>query len=408
MIPFYLGMMLSAAPSVADEATAVVGPKLAATDIQCQDLAPEKCRLVEDLLLASLSEDQRFAAVISGKDIRTLLDLEQQKAVTGCDEAACLAQLGSALKVGHLLISSLGKVGGQYSLSLRIMDTQAAKVVVRKQVMVAKESQLPDAVKNASAEVLKVFFEAIGVGAEETVARKKETGSVEGIAVFDLEAVHGVKQSMARVLSDILLSNLQDSGRFESVISGEDIKQMLDMEQQKTALGCEDDSCMAQLGGALGVPYMAVPTIGRLGGQFVLNLRILAVEEAQLKARVSKMVKREVDLPAAVLSLANTSLEHLFEGADVVKNRRAVQKLQRQLMRYGGHTLLVAGGGSIGYSIFDLNGAQSSHLAALTTDSYDVLLEAQSRAVTMRWGGLAALGAGLALVGFAPAELVEE
>ena len=238
-------LLLGAAPPVADKAAEPTGPKLAATDIQCQELAPEKCRLVEDLLLASFSEDQRFSAVISGKDIRNLLDLEQQKAVSGCDEAACLAQLGNALKVGHLLISSLGMVGGQYSLSLRIMDTNAAKVVVRKQVMVASESGLPGAVKSASAEVLKTFFDAIGVSAEATVARKKETGTVEGIAVFDLEAVHGVKQSMARVLSDILLSNLQDSGRFESVVSGEDIKQMLDMEQQKTAMGCEDDSCMA-------------------------------------------------------------------------------------------------------------------------------------------------------------------
>ncbi|HBU49009.1 MAG TPA: hypothetical protein DEB46_11930 [Myxococcales bacterium] len=398
---------LGAVPPVAGDGTPA-GPKLAATDIQCQELSPEKCRLVEDLLLASFSEDQRFTAVISGKDIRNLLDLEQQKAVSGCDEAACLAQLGNALNVGHLLTSSLGKVGGQYSLSLRIMDTEAAKVIVREQAMVAGEDKLPEAVKSASAKVLQTFFDAIGVGAEATVARSKETGSVEGIAVFDLEAVHGVKQSMARVLSDILLSNLQDSGRFESVVSGEDIKQMLDMEQQKTAMGCEDDGCMAQIGGALGVPYMAVPTIGRLGGQFVLNLKILAVEEAQVKARVSKMVKREVDLPAAVLSLAKTSLEHLFEGAEVVKNRRAVQKLQRQMMRYGGNTLLAGGGLALGYSIFDLNGAQASHLAALTTDSYDQLLEAQSRAVTLRWGGLAALGAGLALVGFAPAELVEE
>ena len=45
-------------------------------------------------------------------------------------------------------------------------------------------------------------------------------------------------------------------------------------------------------------------------------------------------------------------------------------------MRYGGNTLLTAGGLALGYSIFDLNGAQASHLAALTTDS-DQLLEAQ-------------------------------
>lgn len=401
MNPLLLALLL-AAPETAAEP-----PKLAATDLACEGLAPDACTLVEDLILAAFAADERFASVISGKDLRNLLDMEQQKAVSGCDEAACLAQLGNALKVGHLLSASLGKVGGQFSLSLRIMDTKTAKVVVRKQVMVADEGKLPAAVEAAAKDALTQFFAAIGVGAT-AVAKKKETGQVEGIAVFDLEAVHGVKASMARVLSDILLSNLTDSGRFESVVSGEDIKQMLDMEQQKTALGCEDDGCMAQIGGALGVPYMAVPTIGRLGGQFVLNLKILAVEEAQVKARVSKMVRREVDLPAAVLSLTKTALEHLFVGAAVVKNREAVQRMQRQIMRYGGNALIAGALGSIGYSIFDLNGAQASHLSALTTDSYDNLLEAQSRAVTLRWGGIGALAAGLALVAFAPAELVEE
>ena len=43
---------------------------------------------------------------------------------------------------------------------------------------------------------------------------------------------------------------------------------MLSMEQQKQALGCDDDSCLAQLGGALGVPYLFSADVGALGGDW--------------------------------------------------------------------------------------------------------------------------------------------
>ena len=62
------------------------------------------------------------------------------------------------------------------------MDTEAAKVIVREQVMVAGEDKLPEAVKSASAKVLQTFFDAIGVGAEATVAVVQGDGDlVEGI-----------------------------------------------------------------------------------------------------------------------------------------------------------------------------------------------------------------------------------
>ena len=81
---------------------------------------------------------------------------------------------------------------------------------------------------------------------------------------------------------------------------------------------------------------MAVPTVSRLGNQFVLTLKMIDVEEAQVKARVSRMTKSEVQLPMAVQELTDQALQHLFIGAEVVKSRVAVRKFQRQIMRGSG------------------------------------------------------------------------
>ena len=64
---------------------------------------------------------------------------------------------------------------------------------------------------------------------------------------------------------------------------------MISAEQQKQALGCDDDSCLAQLGGALGVPYLLTGSLGMLGGRFMLNVKLLAVDEAKVAGRITKM-----------------------------------------------------------------------------------------------------------------------
>ena len=77
---------------------------------------------------------------------------------------------------------------------------------------------------------------------------------------------------------------------------------MVDMEQQKAALGCDDTNCLAELGGALGVPYLIDSSLSKVGGQFVLTLKILAVEDAKVAVSKVAMVKDE-----AQRSLARSS-----------------------------------------------------------------------------------------------------
>jgi hypothetical protein len=68
---------------------------------------------------------------------------------------------------------------------------------------------------------------------------------------------------------------------------------MLDLEQQKTALGCGDTGCLAQIGGALGVPYLLTSSVGRVGSRLMLNIKLLEVEEARVAARQSTLFADE-------------------------------------------------------------------------------------------------------------------
>jgi hypothetical protein len=137
-----------------------------------------------------------------------------------------------------------------------------------------------------------------------------------GLAVLDLQIKKGVESSAGEMLNDLILDLLGRSGRFSSVIAGSDIREMISMEQQKQALGCDDDSCLAELGGALGVPLMFTSSLGAFGGKFIINLKLISVEEATVKSRASRVVNDE----AAILEALPAMLEQIqLEGLGEAK-----------------------------------------------------------------------------------------
>ena len=86
---------------------------------------------------------------------------------------------------------------------------------------------------------------------------------------------------------------------------------MVDMEQQKMALGCDTTSCLAELGGALGVPYLIESSVSRVGERYVLTLKILAVEDAKVMARKVAMVGQEAQLIASLETIIPEALNAL-------------------------------------------------------------------------------------------------
>jgi hypothetical protein len=148
-----------------------------------------------------------------------------------------------------------------------------------------------------------------------------------GLAVMAMDAKVGLPAGVASLLNETLLAQINDTGRFGSVLSSSDMQAMLDLEAQKAAMGCDQDSCMAELGGALGVPYMLISSVAAFGGRFIINMKLVAVDESKVAARVSKTVTSE----AALLDALPVAVGELFTkafGASVTAPPLAAQRPQ--------------------------------------------------------------------------------
>ena len=225
-----------------------------------------------------------------------------------------------------------------------------------------------------------------------------------GLAALNFEAERGVDESLVKMLSDAALSELKSSQRFGSVIGSSDIQAMITAEQQKQAVGCEDDGCLAQLGGALGVPYLLTGSLGVLGGRFMLNLKLLNVDDARVAERVTKVFADE----GALVDGLGASLDQLIKGvgptvasaqspsvaATVQKNStRAKTSTKRPWLTAG---FVVAGLAAVAASGPVVSNAQSEHDDQISVSSADALQTAVSVG-----NGLFAVGVGSIAVGAA-------
>ncbi len=113
------------------------------------------------------------------------------------------------------------------------------------------------------------------------------------IAVLALRKDVELPDGTLRTLNELLLSEFQHQGKLE-VLSPSDIKAMLDLEQTKQQFAaCNDDSCLAEIGGALGVQLMAAASLGAVGEQYVINIKIVDVSQARVLSRTSEIIPRD-------------------------------------------------------------------------------------------------------------------
>ena len=171
-----------------------------------------------------------------------------------------------------------------------------------------------------------------------------------GLAVMDLVAISGVPQGLDQLLNEALLTRLKKSGRFRTILSSSDMRDLLDLEQQKTVLGCDASNCLIELGGALGVPYLLVPTLGRLGERYLLQAKVLMVEEARVVARAQ---------------VTTTDYKQLLDVIDKVSEEliaqtfgEALPSLGRKRMRWAG--MATVGLGLVGSAYGYWQGAQET------------------------------------------------
>jgi len=110
------------------------------------------------------------------------------------------------------------------------------------------------------------------------------------VAVLNLEGKGDLPKDTADLLTDHLVTAVRDSKAFARVSSARDVEAAMGMEQQKQMMNCASDSCLAEIAGALNVDFVLTGSVGRLGKEVLLNLRLVTVRSGQSTASVSARV----------------------------------------------------------------------------------------------------------------------
>ena len=113
------------------------------------------------------------------------------------------------------------------------------------------------------------------------------------LAVLDIQAT-GVEPELIPTLTEILTVEIDAIGKYK-VIAGRDVQSMLGFEKQKDIMGCTDASCLAEIGGALGVERSVAGHIGKVGSTYVINFKLINIRQADTEARVYETVRGESD-----------------------------------------------------------------------------------------------------------------
>ncbi|MEO1172816.1 MAG: hypothetical protein AAFX94_12330 [Myxococcota bacterium] len=105
-------------------------------------------------------------------------------------------------------------------------------------------------------------------------------------------AARRVEPDIVLILDDVLTAEVAKNhdGR---VIGTRDLGSLLDVEQMKDALGCNDVACAAEIGGALGTEYLVSGSVSILGEEILIQLSLINTDSIVVEARAESTVRNE-------------------------------------------------------------------------------------------------------------------
>lgn len=113
-----------------------------------------------EMMVSAVDQTQLFR-VISTAEISTMLGVERQRQLLGCSEDSCLTELTDALGAQYVLQGSVGRVGENYLVTVRLIDSRRSSVVGRAALQTDTSSLLLKLVWQATQQAIDVAAEAL-------------------------------------------------------------------------------------------------------------------------------------------------------------------------------------------------------------------------------------------------------
>jgi hypothetical protein len=110
-----------------------------------------------------------------------------------------------------------------------------------------------------------------------------------------------------KILDDLLAPSVVKVSRAK-VLGPSDLNALLAADQLKQSLGCEDVSCLAEIGGALGVRLLLSGTVGILGQGLLVTLSLIDAQTKEVVRRGKSKVSVDENYFDAAIDLAVADL----------------------------------------------------------------------------------------------------
>jgi uncharacterized protein (TIGR03382 family) len=132
------------------------------------------------------------------------------------------------------------------------------------------------------------------------------------VAVLGFKAGTGVSPQVAELVTRTISAAIQERTG-NAVLTTADLIAVLGFEQQQAALGCTEDQCLSEMGGALGVDWLVTGALGRLGESLAFNAQILEIRTGLAVRRFATTLRAPSD--ERFLDLVVPAVEALFPDA---------------------------------------------------------------------------------------------
>ncbi len=150
------------------------------------------------------------------------------------------------------------------------------------------------------------------------------------VLVLDVRAT-GVDIAEAKVVDGFIAQSLSDAVRALPVRSrprlstSSDLRTLSQLEADKAALGCEiDESCMAEIAGAMGARFVITGTLAALGSDRILQLSLVDVRRTVTLTRTTTTAKGAVELHAAMAPAVDKLVDALNVDDDNERSEEAI------------------------------------------------------------------------------------
>jgi hypothetical protein len=115
------------------------------------------------------------------------------------------------------------------------------------------------------------------------------------LIILDLQA-RNTDKDMAALVTAVLGTSFEQTGIFQ-VRTESDVRQAMDFEADKESMGCDTDSCLAEIAGAMGAQFVAHGTVGALGNTTLVTVSLYEHAKAKSLGRERVQVEDKAKLP---------------------------------------------------------------------------------------------------------------